>query len=57
MKKKEKVYTRVWLCWLSLALQAKEQRHAVAEALLKRLLPSPHPEFSVSKVERKRLST
>ena len=51
--KRKSVYTCLVMLLMSLALQAKDKDVAVAEALLKRLLPSIHREFSVSKVKRR----
>ena len=50
--KRKSVYTCLVMLLMSLALQAKDKDVAVAEALLKRLLPS-YIESSVSKVKRR----
>lgn len=51
--KRKSVYTCLVMLLMSLALQAKDKDVAVAEALLKRLLPSYIESFSVSKVKRR----
>ena len=51
--KRKSVYTCLVMLLMSLALQAKDKDVAVAEALLKRLLPSYIESFQFSKVKRR----